>query len=221
MKRLTQWIDHTLLKAEASVDDVRRLCLEAKSFGFFAVCVNPCFVETAKNELQKSGVKIATVIGFPLGANTSATKAFEAEDAIRAGADEIDMVMNIGAAKSGDWKRVEDDIRAVVKASGNHLVKVIIETSLLTREQKVAACLAAKQAGAQFVKTSTGFSTAGATVDDVRLLRETAGPGMGVKASGGMKTKADFEKMIEAGATRLGTSSAVAALSGLNASGSY
>jgi deoxyribose-phosphate aldolase len=214
MKPLTQWIDHTALKADTTTTQIRKLCAEAMEFQFFAVCVNSSNIALAKRLLEGSSVKIATVVGFPLGASTSEVKAFEAMNAISRGADEIDMVMNIGAAKSGEWDVVQRDIEAVVAASGSKIVKVIIETSLLSLEEKIRACLAAKKGGAKFVKTSTGFSTGGATIEDIRIMRETVGSEMGVKASGGLKTKLDFENMLKAGATRLGTSAAVQALQG-------
>jgi deoxyribose-phosphate aldolase len=212
MKSITQWIDHTLLKPEMAKKDIELLCAQAKQYGFFAVCVNPAFVRLSKTQLSGTPIKVATVIGFPLGANLAATKAYETELALADGADEFDMVMNIGAARAGDWSLVEEDIRAVVRAAGGRTVKVILETCLLSNEEKVRACLATKAAGAHFVKTSTGFSTGGATEADVRLMRETVGPDFGVKASGGMKTLGDLEKMIKAGANRLGTSSAVSIL---------
>jgi deoxyribose-phosphate aldolase len=221
MKPLTQWIDHTLLKPETTSHEIARLCEEAKRFAFFAVCVNPVWVKPAKLALKNSDVKVATVVGFPLGANLTDTKCFETHEVIRSGADEIDMVINIGKIKSGDWNFVEEDIHRVVEAAGDRLVKVILETCLLTREEKIRACQVSVKAGVKFVKTSTGFSTAGATLEDVRLMRETVGPSIGVKASGGLKTKIDFEKMIEAGATRLGTSSAAQIFQGLAASGGY
>jgi deoxyribose-phosphate aldolase len=213
-KRITQWIDHTLLKADATALDIVRICDEAKQFEFFSVCINPVFVSLAKDQLKDSNVKVCTVVGFPLGASTTAVKAFETQNAVQNGADEIDMVANIGAIKGGDWKLVEDDIREVVKASGGRLVKVILETCLLTREQIVRSSQISKAAGAKFVKTSTGFSTSGATTQDVALMRQTVGPDFGVKASGGLKTLNDFEAMIQAGANRLGTSSAAQLLRG-------
>lgn len=212
MKSITQWIDHTLLKPDATAADIVQLCAQAKQYRFFAVCLNPSFLSLAKQQLQNTSVKTAVVVGFPLGANLSSAKEFEAAQAYQQGADEFDMVMNIGAAKAGDWKFVEDDIRKVVGAINGRVVKVILETCLLTDEEKVRACHATKQAGAHFVKTSTGFSKGGATESDVCLMRETVGPDFGVKASGGMKTLGDFEKMIKAGANRLGTSSAISVL---------
>lgn len=201
-------IDHTLLKPEASEVDIRKLCDEAAKYGFASVCVNPVWVKKASEFLKDSGVPVCTVIGFPLGATLSDVKAFEARRAIFNGACEVDMVINVGALKSGDDCAVEDDIRAVAEAAHENgvLCKVIIETALLTDDEKVRACLAARNAGADFVKTSTGFSKGGATVDDVRLMRRTVGKALGVKASGGVKGIDDARKMFEAGATRIGAS---------------
>jgi deoxyribose-phosphate aldolase len=201
-------IDHTLLKPEASESDIRKLCDEAAKFGFASVCVNPAWVKTAAEFLRGTGVPVCTVIGFPLGATLSDVKAYEARRAIFNGAKEVDMVINIGALKSGDDCAVEDDIRAVAEAAHENrvLCKVIIETALLTNEEKVRACLAAKNAGADFVKTSTGFSKGGATVDDIALMRRTVGSALGVKASGGVKGIEDARAMFEAGATRIGAS---------------
>lgn len=201
-------IDHTLLKPEASEADIRKLCQEAAEFGFASVCVNPGWVKRACEFLRGSGVPVCTVIGFPLGATLPDVKAYEARRAIFNGAREVDMVINIGALKSGDDCAVEDDIRAVADAAHeNHvLCKVIIETALLTDEEKVRACLAAKNAGADFVKTSTGFSKGGATVHDISLMRRTVGTALGVKASGGVKGIDDARAMFEAGATRIGAS---------------
>src|SRR3954469_2128565 len=201
-------IDHTLLKPEASETDIRKLCSEAAEFGFASVCVNPSWVKIAAQFLKGSGVPVCTVIGFPLGATLPDVKAYEARRAIFNGAREVDMVINIGALKSGDDCAVEDDIKAVVEAAHeNHILcKVIIETALLTDEEKVRACLAAKNAGADFVKTSTGFSKGGATVHDVALMRHTVGRSLGVKASGGVKGIEDAGAMFEAGATRIGAS---------------
>jgi deoxyribose-phosphate aldolase len=201
-------IDHTLLKPEASEADIEKLCGEAVQFGFASVCVNPTWVKRASELLKGSSVPVCTVIGFPLGATLSDVKAYEARRAIFNGAGEVDMVINIGALKSGDDCLVEDDIRAVADAAHeNHvLCKVIIETALLTDDEKVRACLAAKNAGADFVKTSTGFSKGGATADDVALMRRTVGSSLGVKASGGVKGIDDARAMFEAGATRIGAS---------------
>ncbi len=201
-------IDHTLLKPEASEVDIRKLCEEADKFGFASVCVNPAWVKKAAQFLKGTSVPVCTVIGFPLGAAVSDVKAYEARRAIFDGAREVDMVINIGALKSGDDCTVEDDIRAVAKAAHENrvLCKVIIETALLTDEEKVRACLAAKNAGADFVKTSTGFSKGGATVADVALMRRAVGRDLGVKASGGVKGIDDVRAMFEAGATRIGAS---------------
>lgn len=201
-------IDHTLLKPEASEGDIRKLCEEAARFGFASVCVNPGWVKRAAEFLKGSGVPVCTVIGFPLGATLPDVKAYEARRAIFNGAREVDMVINIGALKSGDVCTVEDDIRAVAEAAHENgvLCKVIIETALLTDQEKVSACVAAKNAGADFVKTSTGFSKGGATVEDISLMRRTVGSSLGVKASGGVKGIEDARAMFEAGATRIGAS---------------
>jgi deoxyribose-phosphate aldolase len=201
-------IDHTLLKPEASEGDIRKLCKEAAEFGFASVCVNPSWVKRAAEFLKGTGVPVCTVIGFPLGATLSDVKAYEARRSIFNGAREVDMVINVGALKSGDDCLVEDDIRAVADAAHeNHvLCKVIIETALLTDDEKVRACLAAKNAGADFVKTSTGFAKGGATAHDVALMRRTVGSALGVKASGGVKGIEDARAMFEAGATRIGAS---------------
>jgi deoxyribose-phosphate aldolase len=201
-------IDHTLLKPEASENDIRGLCEEAAKYGFASVCVNPMWVKKASEFLQGSGVPVCTVIGFPLGATLPDVKAFEARRAIFNGAKEVDMVINVGALKSGDDCAVEDDIKAVADAAHENgvLCKVIIETALLTDEEKVRACLASKNAGADFVKTSTGFAKGGATVEDVNLMRRTVGKALGVKASGGVKGIDDARAMFEAGATRIGAS---------------
>jgi deoxyribose-phosphate aldolase len=201
-------IDHTLLKPEASESDIRKLCDEAAQFGFASVCVNPSWVKKAAEFLRGTPVPVCTVIGFPLGATLSDVKAFEARRAIFNGAREVDMVINIGALKSGDDCTVEADIRAVAEAAHENgvLCKVIIETALLTDEEKVRACLASKNAGADFVKTSTGFAKGGATVEDVALMRRVVGSNLGVKASGGVKGIEDARAMFEAGATRIGAS---------------
>lgn len=216
---LNKYIDHTVLKADTPQATVQKIIDEAIQYDFMSVCLNPTWVSFAAEKLAPTDVKVCTVIGFPLGANTSAVKAFEAAEAVKNGADEVDMVINIGAAKDGDWDLVESDIQAVVDASGDVLTKVIIETSLLTDEEKVKACQAAVRAGADFVKTSTGFSTAGATVADIALMRQTVGPDLGVKASGGVRSMADAEAMIAAGATRLGTSNGVEIMKGNIADG--
>ena len=208
---LAKYIDHTYLKPEASVEDIRRICDEAKKYHTASVCVNPSYIKFVSEQLQGSGVTPCCVIAFPFGTCTPETKAFEASDAASNGAKEIDMVVNVGAIKSGDWKLVKRDIESVVNAvRGRALVKVIIEACLLTDEEKVKACIAAKNAHADFVKTSTGFSKAGAKVEDVRLMRETVGPDMGVKAAGGIHNRAEAEAMIAAGATRIGASSGIA-----------
>ena len=201
-------IDHTLLKPEASEADIRKLCDEAAQFGFASVCVNPAWVKKASEFLRGTSVPVCTVIGFPLGATLPDVKAYEARRSIFNGAREVDMVINVGALRSGDDCAVEDDIRAVVEAGHENgvLVKVIIETALLSDEEKVRACLASKNAGADFVKTSTGFSKGGATVHDVSLMRRTVGSALGVKASGGVKGIEDARAMFEAGATRIGAS---------------
>ncbi len=201
-------IDHTLLKPEATEEDIKKLCNEAIQFGFASVCVNPAWVKKAAEFLAGSSVPVCTVIGFPLGATLSDVKAYEARRAIFNGAREVDMVINIGALKSGDDCTVEDDIRAVADAAHENgvLLKVIIETALLTDDEKIRACLASKNAGADFVKTSTGFAKGGATEGDVALMRRTVGHSLGVKASGGVKGIDDARKMFEAGATRIGAS---------------
>lgn len=216
------YIDHTLLKADATKEEIIRLCEEAKTYSFASVCVNPTWVKTAAEVLNGSTVKVCTVIGFPLGASTSAVKAFETKDAIENGAGEIDMVINVGALRSGDDELVKNDIAAVVEsAKGKAIVKVIIETSLLTDQEKRKACELSRAAGADFVKTSTGFSTGGATEDDVKLMRGVVGPEMGVKASGGVRSFEDMKKMIDAGATRIGASSGVQIMQGLQGNSAY
>ncbi len=204
-------IDHTLLKADASQDQIAQLCYEARTYHFASVCVNPAHVKLAAQLLKDSDVPVCTVVGFPLGATPSTVKAFETQQAIRDGATEIDMVINIGALKSQDYKAVYEDIASVVRAAhaGNALVKVIIEAALLTDEEKVIACQLSKAAGADFVKTSTGFGPGGATVADVTLMRRVVGPTMGIKAAGGVGSYADAQAMIAAGATRIGASAGV------------
>lgn len=202
-------IDHTLLKPEASIDQVKQLCKEAREYEFCSVCVNPSFVELCAKELKGSSVKVCTVIGFPLGAMTSEAKAFEAKDAINKGANEIDMVINIGRLKDKDDEYVYNDIKMVKEATKGYILKVIIETCLLNDEEKIRACMLSKKAGADFVKTSTGFSTGGATKEDVALMRKIVGKEMGVKASGGVRSYEDMLAMVEAGASRIGTSSGV------------
>ena len=208
--QVNKYIDHTLLKAVATSTDIQKICEEAKKYDFKSVCVNPANVKLAKSLLEDSDVLVCTVIGFPLGANTKEIKALETMDAIRNGADEIDMVINIGKAKEHDYDYIEDEIRMVVGSAAGKTVKVIIETCYLTDEEKVACCIAAKNAKATFVKTSTGFGTAGATVSDVSLMRQTVGEEMGVKASGGVRSLEDLEAMVNAGASRIGASSGVA-----------
>ena len=207
---LAKYIDHTLLRTDAQRADVAKLIEEAKAYHFASVCVSPIWVSYVSDALRGSGVKTCTVIGFPQGATPSAVKAFETEQAVADGADEVDMVIAVGRLKDGDDAYVKADIEAVVRAArGKALTKVIIETCLLTDEEKRRACLLAKEAGADFVKTSTGFAAGGATAADVRLMRESVGEAMGVKAAGGIRSRADAEAMLAAGATRLGTSSGV------------
>jgi len=207
-------IDHTLLKASATQEEIGKLCEEARKYRFASVCVNPGYVALCARMLRGSRVKVCTVIGFPLGSTTPTVKAIEARDAMANGAEEIDMVINIGALKSGNDQIVLDDIKAVREATRGKVLKVIIETSYLTKDEKVRACRMAKQANADFVKTSTGFGSGGATVEDVALMRETVGPEMGVKAAGGIKDAKAAKDMIKAGATRLGTSASIAIVSG-------
>lgn len=208
MMDLAKYIDHTLLKPESTREDILRICEEAKHYGTASVCVNPFWIGFVAEQLKGTDVKPCCVIGFPLGATPACVKAFETEKAVSDGAKEVDMVINVGALRGGEYETVLNDIKAVVNAAkGKALVKVIIETCLLTDEQKVIACKLAKEAGADYVKTSTGFSTGGAKVEDIRLMRETVGAEMGVKASGGVRTKADAEAMIAAGASRIGASS--------------
>lgn len=209
-------IDHTLLKPDATPDQVAQLCYEARKYGFASVCVNPSYVKLCADLLTGSEVKVCTVIGFPLGASSPEVKAFETETALRDGATEIDMVINIGALKGRDYTLVARDIAGVVRIAhrANALVKVIIETALLTEEDKITACLLAKEAGADYVKTSTGFSGGGATAADIALMRRVVGPEMGVKASGGVKDYADAKSLVEAGATRIGASAGVKIIAG-------
>ena len=219
---IARMIDHTMLKADAVQADIAKLVEEAKQYQFASVCVNPTWVAFCAEQLAGTEVKVCTVIGFPLGASTSAVKALETQDAIANGATEVDMVINIGELKAGNDDFVQKDIEAVVKAaSGKALVKVIIETCLLTDEQKVRACELAVKAGADFVKTSTGFSTGGATREDVALMRKTVGQQTGVKASGGVRSLEDVNNMIEAGATRIGASSGVSIMNGITSTSSY
>jgi deoxyribose-phosphate aldolase len=215
-------IDHTLLKPETTKEQVLELCREAAEYGFASVCVNPTWVKTCAEELKNSNAKVCTVIGFPLGANTPEVKAFETKDAIKNGAEEVDMVLNIGALKDGSLELVEQDMRAVQEAAeGKALTKVILETCLLTDDEKRTACSIAVKAGLDFVKTSTGFSFGAATVEDVKLMREAVGDKAGVKASGGVKTKEDTQAMIDAGATRIGASAGVAIVKGEESSSDY
>lgn len=208
--KLNKTIDHTILNADATKDAVIKVIDEAKKYEFASVCLEPCWVSLAAERLKDSPVKVCTVIGFPLGANTKTVKAFEAKEAVENGADEVDMVLNIGALKSGDEAMVLEDMKAVREAAKNAVVKVILETCLLTDEEKKKACALAKEAGLDFVKTSTGFSTAGATVEDVKLMREAVGDRMGVKASGGIRDTKTAEAMIAAGASRIGASKSIA-----------
>lgn len=211
---IAKMIDHTLLKPEATRSQIIKLIEEAKQYNFASVCVNPTWVKLASEKLKGSEVKVCTVIGFPLGAHTTETKVFEAKDAIKNGAQEVDMVINIGELKDKNDDYVENDIRSVVEAAkGKALVKIIIETCLLTQEEKVRVCKIAKKAGADFVKTSTGFSKWGAKAEDVKLMRETVGKDMGVKASGGIHTRQEALDVIEAGANRIGASAGIAIVS--------
>lgn len=216
--QLAKYMDHTLLKADATLDGIDRVVAEAKQFGCASVCVNPFWVPYVARLLDGSGVATCTVVGFPLGASSTASKVFETTDAIANGADEIDMVINIGELKAGHAELVREDIRAVAEAThaGGKLLKVIIECCLLTDDEKRLACLLCAEAGADFVKTSTGFSTGGATVADVTLMRECVDPDFGVKAAGGIRTLADAYAMIEAGASRLGVSAAASILAELD-----
>lgn len=211
---VNKYIDHTVLKPETTKSQILTLCEEAKQYDFASVCVNPTWVSTCAEQLKGTDVKVCTVIGFPLGATLKEVKAFETKCAIEAGATEIDMVINIGAAKDQNWELVYEDIKAVVDAANGVLVKVIIETCLLTDEEKVKACEMSVKAGANFVKTSTGFSTGGATAADVALMRQTVGENVGVKASGGVRTSEDMKVMVEAGANRIGTSGGVSLVQG-------
>ncbi|MGB9809854.1 MAG: deoxyribose-phosphate aldolase [Caldanaerobacter sp.] len=210
---IAKMIDHTLLKPNATEEEIKKVCEEAKEYGFASVCINPCFVDLAYKMLKDTDVKVCTVIGFPLGANTVETKVYEAIEAVKKGAKEIDMVLNISMLKSGKYEYVKKEIEEVVKAAMSYdkdiVVKVILETCYLTDEEKIKACEFAKEAGADFVKTSTGFGTGGATVEDVRLMRKTVGENFGVKASGGIKSYEDAKAMIEAGANRIGASAGV------------
>ena len=209
-KTIAAMIDHTLLKPEATPAQIEKLCAEAAEYHFASVCVNPVYIPLAARLMKGTGVKVCCVVGFPLGAIAPEQKAAEAASCAAMGAEELDMVIHVGAAKAGDWALVQRDIEGVVKAAAGHTVKVIIETCLLTDEEKVKACEAAKAAGAHFVKTSTGFSTGGATTHDIALMRKTVGPEMGVKASGGIRDYETAMAMIEAGANRIGASAGIA-----------
>lgn len=221
-QNLAQMIDHTLLKANATKDEIITLANEAKEYKFASVCVNPTWVHTVAGILKGTNVKVCTVIGFPLGASTPETKAFETKNTIENGATEVDMVINVGALKDKNDELVEKDIKAVVEAAkGKALTKVIIETSLLSEEEKVRACQLAVRAGADFVKTSTGFSTGGATLDDIALMRKTVGPNIGVKASGGVRDRETALAMVEAGATRIGASAGISIVKGEKSDAAY
>ncbi|MGF9909919.1 deoxyribose-phosphate aldolase [Brevibacillus porteri] len=217
---MNKYIDHTLLKPDATQEMIDKLCQEAREHDFMSVCVNPYWVKRSAELLAGSDVKVCTVIGFPLGASTFESKAAETRDAIANGATEVDMVLNVGALKSGDLETVKKDIAAVKQAAGDILLKVILETCLLTEEEKVVACKLSVEAGADYVKTSTGFSTGGATVEDIALMRKTVGPNVGVKASGGVRDGETAVAMIEAGASRIGTSSGVSIVTGAKTTGS-
>lgn len=215
-------IDHTILKATATKEEVLKICEEAKENGFFSVCINPTHIELVKENLKDSDVKVCTVIGFPLGANTKEVKAFETIDAIKKGADEVDMVINVGALKDKNYDLVFEDIKAVVDAADKKaLVKVIIETCYLTDEEKKKACELAKKAGCDFVKTSTGFGTGGSTPEDIALMRKVVGETLGVKASGGVRCLDDAKKVISAGATRIGASASVQIVNGEKSNSDY
>lgn len=213
---MASFIDHTLLKPDASKQEILHICEEAKQYHFASVCVNPAWTSLVAEQLKGSGVKTCTVISFPLGSETPKMKALEAGEVLELGTDEIDMVINIGAVKSGDYELVEEEIRSVVNVKKDAVLKVIIETCLLTDEEKIKVCQIAKKAGADFVKTSTGFSRGGAVAEDVALMRKTVGPDMGVKASGGIRTLEDAEKMLEAGASRIGASAGIKIISALS-----
>jgi len=219
-EKMASLIDQTLLKPDATKDDIRRLCQEAMNYGFWSVCVNPSYISLAASILRDTEVKICSVVGFPLGANTPEVKAFEAEKALIDGANEIDMVINLGALKSGDYELVKRDIRYIVEQGirfqRDIIVKVIIETGLLSDNEKALACQIVKESGANFVKTSTGINTRGATVQDVKFIRKIVGPDFGVKASGGIRTYGEAVKLIEAGANRIGTSSGISIIKGID-----
>ena len=221
IKGLNKTIDHTLLKPTAQTSDIVTLCEEARQYSFKSVCIEPVHVVTAKQALRGSDVLVCTVIGFPLGTNVTSTKVAETRQALLDGADEFDMVIHVGDALEGHFERIEQDIYAVVQAAASHTVKVILETCYLNETQIVEACLAAKRAGAHFVKTSTGFGSAGATVEHVQLMKQTVGDSMHVKASGGIRSATDAQAMLEAGATRLGTSAGIAIVTGVTSKASY
>lgn len=219
--KIQEYIDHTLLKPASTEEQVKKICEEAKKYGFASVCVNAYYTSLVRREIEGSSVKTCVVVGFPLGATTKEVKAFETKQAIQNGAEEIDMVINVGALKDKKYDYVKEDIKSVVEAAkGEALVKVILETCLLTDEEKVEGCKISKEAGADFVKTSTGFSTGGATVHDIKLMRETVGSDMGVKASGGVRTKEDADLVIAAGASRIGASASIAIVEGTKDSNS-
>lgn len=209
MQEVSGIIDHTLLKPEAMQNDIKKLVLEAKKFGFWSCCVNPCWVSFAAKELKGTDIKVCSVIGFPFGTTNTKAKSAEAIECIKNGADELDMVINIGFLKSGFYKKVKDDIQAVVDSAKGKIVKVIIEAGVLNKEEKIKACKIVVNSGAHFVKTSTGFGYSGATIEDVKLMRKVVGPDFGVKASGGIRTWDQVIKFIEAGASRIGTSHGV------------
>lgn len=212
--KLSKYIDHTLLKQDAQASQIKTLCQEAIDYDFMSVCINPDFVSLAADKLKGTGVDVCTVIGFPLGANTQAVKVFETKDALNNGATEIDMVINVSDIKDQAYDKVEAEIRAIKEATGKHILKVILETALLSNDEIVKACELAVAAGADFVKTSTGFSTGGATAEHIALMRETVGPNIGVKASGGIRSREDFDAMVAAGATRIGASAGIAIMQG-------
>lgn len=221
-QELAKMIDHTILKPEATEAEIMQLCKEAVEYGFASVCINPSMVKKAATILEGSEVKVCTVIGFPLGATTSEVKAFETKQTIEDGATEVDMVINVGKLKENNLEYIKNDIAAVVNAAkGKALTKVIIESCLLTDEEKVTVCTIAKEVGADFVKTSTGFSTGGATKEDIKLMRETVGPDIGVKASGGVRSNEDAMTMIENGATRIGASASIAICNGTKSNSNY
>lgn len=218
---ITSIIDHTLLLANATEEQINALCYEAKEHNFFSVCVNPAYVATCADQLKDSDVKVCTVIGFPLGANTTVVKVFETQNAIENGADEIDMVVNVGYVLEGKWNLIESEITQIKKACNGNLLKVIFETCLLTSEQIKKLCETSKKSGADFVKTSTGFSAGGATEEHIALMRKCVGKDLGVKASGGVRTKEIAQAMIDNGATRIGTSAGVSIANGTEANQSY